>query len=117
MASLSRILAPVEFSPRCRGAVQYAEALACHFQSEIILLHAVLPPLANYSSFEAMAYTSAEDLAQGIAVQRKLDLDALPCEAQRGVRRIVMIGDPARTICDVAASENCDLIVMPTHGY
>jgi nucleotide-binding universal stress UspA family protein len=117
MASLSRILAPVEFSPRCRGAVQYAEALACHFQAEIILLHVVLPPLASYSSFEAMAYSSAADLAQEIAAQRNLDLAEFPCKAPHGVRRLVMVGDPARVICDVAATENCDMIVMPTHGY
>jgi nucleotide-binding universal stress UspA family protein len=117
MASLSRILVPVEFSPRCRGAVQYAEALACHFRSEIVLLHAVLPPLANYSSFEAMAYSSAADLAQEIAARRTADLDALPCKAPGGVRRMVVVGDPARTITDLAAAETCDLIVMPTHGY
>src|SRR5664279_2224495 len=69
MPSLSRILVPVEFSPRCRGAVQYAEALACHFHSEVVLLHVVLPPLANFSSFEAMAYANAEELAREIAVQ------------------------------------------------
>ncbi|MCU1236427.1 MAG: UspA domain protein [Candidatus Solibacter sp.] len=117
MASLSRILVPVEFSPRCRGAVQYAEALACHFHAEIILLHAVLPPLANYSSFEAMAYSSADEFAEEVAAQRVLDLDAVTCKAPGGVRTMVVIGDPARTICETAAAEKCDLIVMPTHGY
>jgi nucleotide-binding universal stress UspA family protein len=117
MPSLNRILAPVEFSPRCRGAVQYAEALACHFHAEIILLHVVLPPLANYSSFEAMAYSSAADLAQEVAAQRKLDLAAFPCNAPHGVRSLVVVGDPARVICETAATERCDLIVMPTHGY
>lgn len=67
MPKLSRILVPVEFSPRCRGAVQYAEALCCHFHCEIVLLHVVIPPLANFSSFEAMAYTSAGDLTREIA--------------------------------------------------
>jgi len=117
MATLSRILAPVEFSPRCRGAVQYAEALACHFQGEIILLHVVAPPLANYSSFEAMAYSSAVELAQEVAAHRAEELAPFPCKAPKGVRRLVRVGDPARTICEIAASEQCDLIVMPTHGY
>ncbi len=118
MASLSRILVPVEFSPRCRGAVQYAEALACHFHAEIILLHVVLPPLANYSSFEAMAYSSATDLAQEVATECAADLGALPCKAPGGVRHMVVIGDPAVVICGaVAKTEKCSLIVMPTHGY
>lgn len=119
MPSLSRILVPVEFSPRCRGAVQYAEALSCHFHCEIVLLHVVMPPLANFSSFEAMAYTSAGDLACEIAEQRTADLETFPCSAppDAGVRRVVLEGDPTQTIVQFAASENCDLIVMPTHGY
>jgi nucleotide-binding universal stress UspA family protein len=117
MAKLSRILVPVEFSPRCQGAAQYAEALACHFNGEIILLHVVLPPLANYSSFEAMAYSSAVDLAEEVAKQRRGELSSFPCKAPGGVRNVVMIGDPARLICEIARDEKCDLIVMPTHGY
>ena len=119
MPSLSRILVPVEFSPRCRGAVQYAEALSCHFHCEIVLLHVVIPPLANFSSFEAMAYTSAGDLAREIAEQRSVDLAAFPCSAppDAGVRRVVLEGDPTQTIVEFASAEKCDLIVMPTHGY
>jgi len=119
MARLSRILVPVEFSPRCGGAVQYAEALSCHFHSEIVLLHVVIPPLASFSSLEAMAYSSASDLARELAVSRTQDLEAFPCSPPNGtpVRRTVLEGDPARTIVDYAESERCDLIVMPTHGY
>ena len=84
MPSLSRILVPVEFSPRCRGAVQYAEALSCHFHCEIVLLHVVMPPLANYTSFEAMAYSSAADLAREIAELRTADESRL---ANRSVSR------------------------------
>jgi nucleotide-binding universal stress UspA family protein len=99
--------------------VQYAEALACHFHCEIVLLHVVLPPLANFSSFEAMAYANADDLAREIAAQRAVELEAFPCSAPAGasVRRVVLEGDPAQTIVEFASSEKCDLIVMPTHGY
>src|ERR1022692_4854370 len=118
MPKLSRILVPVEFSPRCRGAVQYAEALSCHFHCEIVLLHVVIPPLANFSSFEAMAYTNAEDLAREIALQRTADLEAFSCTAPADavVRRVVLEGDPTQTIVEFASSGNCDLIVMPPHG-
>jgi hypothetical protein len=64
--------------------VQYAEALSCHFHSEIVLLHVVMPPLANYTSFEAMAYSSAADLAREIAVQRTADLETFPCSTPEG---------------------------------
>ena len=119
MPGISRILVPVEFSPRCRGAAQYAEALSCHFHCEIVLLHVVMPPLANFTSFEAMAYTSAGDLAREIAEQRMIDLEAFPCSVppDAHVRRVVVEGDPTQTIVEYACAEKCDLIVMPTHGY
>ncbi|HTS61907.1 MAG TPA: universal stress protein [Candidatus Acidoferrales bacterium] len=119
MVKLSRILVPVEFSPRCAGAVQYAEALAGHFHSEIVLLHVVIPPMASFSSLEAMAYSSASDLARELFTVRTNDLAAVPCAVPNGsaVRRVVLEGDPARVIAEYAKSEHCDLIVMPTHGY
>ena len=119
MPRLNRLLVPVEFSPRCQGAVQYAEALSCHFHCEIVLLHVVIPPLASFSSFEAMAYTSAGDLAREIAEQRTMELQKFPCSvpADCCVRRLVLEGDPTETIVDFAAREKCNLIVMPTRGY
>ena len=62
MSLVSRILVPVEFSPRCRGAAQYAEALASHFRCEIVLLHVVMPLAHVYGTPEALAYSSASDL-------------------------------------------------------
>jgi nucleotide-binding universal stress UspA family protein len=119
MIKLAKILAPVEFSPRCHGAVQYAEALACRFQGGIVLLHVVTPPWASYGSMEGMAYSMAPELARQWHEQRSKDLDEFRCEAPTGrpVERVVMEGDPARAIVDYAAAHHCDLIVMPTHGY
>src|SRR6266496_52985 len=116
MPRLNRILVPVEFSPRCLGAVQYAEALSSHFHSEIVLLHVVIPPMANFSSFEAMAYSSAGDLAREIVEQRTSELDNFPCTVPPDcpVRRLVLEGDPTETIVEFASREKCDLIVMPT---
>jgi nucleotide-binding universal stress UspA family protein len=117
MLNLSRILAPVEFSPRCHGGVLYAQALAARFRSEIVLLHVVVPPTNSFSALEAMAYSSAAELARELYAERTASLAEFPCEAPAGVRRMVIEGDPARTITGYAASERCDLIVMPTHGY
>jgi nucleotide-binding universal stress UspA family protein len=117
MLNLSRILVPVEFSPRCQGGVLYAQALAARFRSEIVLLHVVAPPTNNFSALEAMAYSSGAELARELYIERTASLAGFPCEAPGGVRRMVIEGDPARAITGYAASEHCDLIVMPTHGY
>src|ERR1022692_5078868 len=52
-------------------------------------------------------------------MRRTADLEAFSCTApaDAAVRRVVLEGDPTQTVVQFASSENCDLIVMPTHGY
>ena len=119
MAWLSGILAPVAFSPRCRGAVQYAETLACHFQSELILLHVVPPVIGVFSSPEAAAYSEAAELTEERIAQRKIDLGTY-LEGQCPdvpVTREVVGGDPAHEIVACARGHDVGLIVIATHGY
>jgi nucleotide-binding universal stress UspA family protein len=119
MAKPFRILAPVEFSPRCQGAVQYTEALARHFPCEIVLLHVIPPPIAYFGAADSASYYTSDEFAHELEVARTAGLDAFPCHAglDAQVRRLVLHGDPATTIVETAAAEQCDLIVMPTHGY
>ncbi|MDE3167745.1 MAG: universal stress protein [Acidobacteriota bacterium] len=119
MAQLSRVLVPVEFSPRCRGAVQYAEALARHFGGEIVLLHVIPPPVAYFGSVDSASWYTSAEFERDIEAERTGELDAFPCAAGDGVtvRRLVRKGDPAQVIVEAAAAEHCDLIVLPTHGY
>jgi nucleotide-binding universal stress UspA family protein len=116
MLTFSRILAPIAFSARCQGAVQYAEALACHFHSDLILLH-VVTPVQTYGFPDAMAV--APELLDDVLVQSKAMLESFPGEGLQGitVKRVVLEGDPGREIVQYAKETNCDLIVMPTHGY
>jgi nucleotide-binding universal stress UspA family protein len=119
MANLSRILVPVEFSPRCQGAVQYAEALARQFRSEIVLLHVISPPMVYFGSFDSASWYTSEEFALDLETSRTKNLEEFPCHPAEGcaVRRMVKRGDPAKTIVEVAAADRADLIVMPTHGY
>jgi nucleotide-binding universal stress UspA family protein len=119
MAWLSKVLAPVDFSPRCRGAMRYAETLACHFHSELILLHVVPPPLGCFTALEAPAYANAAELSQETLEERTVDLDKYPegaCPDVPMARRVVF-GDPAHEIVEMAREDPIDLIVMATHGY
>jgi nucleotide-binding universal stress UspA family protein len=116
MAAFSRILAPIAFSARCEGAAQYAEALACHFHSELVLLHVVMPVQA-YALPEAMAVTP--EVMDEALEQAKRQLAQFLAEGLKGinVKREVVEGDPASEIVEYAREGNFDLIVMPTHGY
>jgi len=118
MAMLSRILVPVVFSARCQDATRYAAALACRFHCELDLLHVFVQPWAAFSAAEGYATPPPFDLESTLA-QVHAELDEFLRDELRGitVRREVGEGDPARAIAEFACTEQCDLIVMPTHGY
>lgn len=119
MPVLSRILEPVEFSPRSKGAAHYVEALACHFHSEILMLHVVAPPHGVYAPPETLSFTVAQEAVEELVVQRRAALETFLLDELKDlpVRRRVVRGDPARQIVTVAEEERCDLIVMASHSY
>jgi nucleotide-binding universal stress UspA family protein len=99
MLTLPRIIAPVDFSePSRRGAI-FAARLACHFHSELTLLHVL----------ERCGHELTES---------EFNEWPLPYEfREMDVRRVMLSGDPAGSIVNFAHSGHASLIVIPTHGY
>jgi nucleotide-binding universal stress UspA family protein len=118
MRSLAKILLPVDFSERSAGAARYARMLACHFKSELTLLHVLTPPHYEFGALE-IGGSMLTELYATRTVQVRKDLDEFLASELPGlnVRRVVLEGDPARRIVEYAHSEQMGLIVMPTHGY
>ena len=118
MLSLPRIIAPVDFSERSPGAARYAGRLACHFHSELALLHVL-----DLSAYEVSAYEFTGPVVAALPVERRSGAESLLANFLPGefrnmnVRRIVLSGDPASEIVEFAHSERASLIVIPTHGY
>jgi nucleotide-binding universal stress UspA family protein len=117
MNSLTKILLPVDFSERSALAVHYARDLALHFRSELILAH-VLPPLHSEFGIEITG-SMLVDVYRSRTDQAERDLNAFELDALTGlsVRRVLLHGDPASKIVELAHQERVDLIAMPTHGY
>ena len=118
MLSLPKILAPVDFSERSPGAAHFAGAMACHFKSELTLLHVVEMPSYAWANLEFGGPLLSELPAQREAEARKA-LEAFLADRFRNmkVKRLVRSGDPAHEIVEYAHAENTGLIVLPTHGY
>ena len=118
MRSFSKILLPVDFSERSTGAARYAQALALHFQAELVLLHVLTPPSHEFGALE-IAGSMLDELYRNRAAQASQELDRFLTPEPPGlkVRRIVFEGDPAKTIVALAHDEGVDIITMPTHGY
>src|SRR5579871_5116954 len=101
-----KILFPVDFSDRCTDAARMVETFAGHFQSELTILHVVEP--LTYNDLPVDAGEMDEEQLQTYLVKELKHFD---------VRRLLLRGDPAKQIIELASSEHFDLIMMPTHGY
>ena len=118
MFSVNKLLLPVDFSERCLSAARHTvPTMARHFGAEVTVLH-VLAPYVEFGLGEPGMIPTIESTAARKAEKRR-NLDLFLAEELGGsrVKRILIEGDPARTIVEYAHSENSDLIVMPTHGY
>jgi nucleotide-binding universal stress UspA family protein len=115
--SLSRILAPTDFSACATGAVEYAKVLARRFGAGITLLHAAPPrpafeplPLTGMSFVDPFADEEAR-AASTLAAYRADVLADFP--ESEGV---LATGSPEEAILANSRSAGSDMIVMGTHG-
>jgi nucleotide-binding universal stress UspA family protein len=104
MFQLRRILFPVDFSSRCRGAAAYVEALVGRFDAELILLHVI----------EATYNSSLEDLH--VSQLERLDTFFGQDLKHLRVKKLVDHGEAAQKIIKCAAASHADLIMIPTQG-
>lgn len=111
-----KILFPVDFSPRCNQAAAYMAGIAEKFNSQVTLLHAV----GVYDGFrgadiDGYAYVQWQDW-----MRKKCETDIAaygrPCLDRFVTDRVVEDGEAGEVICDYAAENKFDLIMMPTHG-
>jgi nucleotide-binding universal stress UspA family protein len=102
---IKKILFPVDFSDRSRGATNFVEEFVGRLQAELTLLHVVTPN----------TYNDTMDKAS----DRRIQLDSfLPADFDYfNVKRVLLHGDPALQIVDHARAEGSDLIMLSTHGY
>lgn len=117
MFPLGKILLPLDFSERCVGATRYAEALALHFGSEIVIVHVLEPLRFDFATIEGG--TPPGELLNNLQVQAQAQLDSFSCRGMERVRtrKVLLEGDPALKIVEYAREQKIDLIAMPTHGY
>jgi universal stress protein A len=107
MQSISRILCPVDFSESSARAIVLAETLARGLSAEIVLFH-VFDTAQDYTKAGQTHPVDAH-------LQEKLDT-VLVGVNDIPIRRCMHIGPAGEAICWFAESEQCDMIVMGTHG-
>jgi nucleotide-binding universal stress UspA family protein len=107
MAMIKRILAPTDFSELSAKGARYASQLAKELGSELIVMNIVPLDESNFASKREID-------------QHKLELDEFlvdrDVKPDLNLRKLVEPGVPSGAIIAFAERENCDLIVMSSHG-
>jgi nucleotide-binding universal stress UspA family protein len=119
MRDLARILLPIDFSERSAGVARYAKSLAAHFGSELTIVHVLTPLQYEYGALE-IGGSMLTELYRSRSEQAARELESFLADELPGpeVRRLVLEGDPAAKIVELAhRAPDQTVIIMPTHGY
>jgi len=111
-----KILIPVDFSSVTEPAVHHGCALAKNLNAAVVLL-TVVDDTFPYPELFSID-TPNEDFYRTLRDKALASMDTLLAKHGAGLAadRVVTRGKPVQAICDFAASEKVDLIVMSTHG-
>jgi nucleotide-binding universal stress UspA family protein len=115
-SQIKKILAPTDFSDCGRAAVDHAIDLARALGAEVHLLHVC--PLLMYAIGPDVV-PDDPDFERKLKAGLQEKLHALAEElGDRGVpiHTLMVDGNPAHEVAEVAAREGFDLVVMSTHG-
>lgn len=118
MPNIKTILLPVDFPNTSLRVVHQAATLAHHFHSEIVMLHvataqshaAGVPEGADLAGWDLLAETIKE-------AQKNRGQSLEPALEGLAIRSLLIEGEPARAILQIAQAEHADLIMMPSHGH
>lgn len=110
------ILVPVDGSDTCSHVFAKASALHSKFGSTIILLHVdestIIQNYVNYPVQNLNIAIDGSERSAEILKSAKEKLDV----TEDHIREVVLTGEPASAILDVATQEGADLILICTHG-
>ena len=120
LLEIKKILVPVDFSGRSAAAAEHAVVMANRFGSDLIFAHVIPLSPYHYGAFESGLYVGAawpSESEMEATLQRRMSEFVKQVSSGRPVEELVLTGDPAKKIEELAQSSNADLIVLPTHGY
>jgi nucleotide-binding universal stress UspA family protein len=117
MATIARILCPIDFSDFSRRALDYAVALARWYRASLTALYVHQPPLPTFGPLASLAPVEPIPLSPiDLDLVRRYIAAFIPHHGPTAVaiEPRAAEGDPAREI--LAEAQSADLIVMGTHG-
>jgi len=114
---IKNILCAVDFSVCSNKALQFAQDLSEKNSSGLLVAH-IISSLKLDKSFAGFRNLSEEDRKnyRDHAIQEAEKAISSPANACRGTERIIKTGVPYKTISEIAAARDTDLIVIGAQG-
>lgn len=118
MLPIRKIFCPTDFSEPSYKALSVADEMALHFSAQLVLIHVVKPIAVNPvhvdpTGFNLPQYEKEREASSRMAIQQVSEARVsqyVDCET------MVVLGDPAYKIVELASDEDADIIVIATHG-
>jgi nucleotide-binding universal stress UspA family protein len=112
---IQKILFPVDFSASCVAMAAYVKRAAAIFGAKVTLVHGC--DLNSLYGLELYARPASEIAEEHWNLAREKLESFLASEfPAAGNRRVLLAGDAATMISEIAKKEKYDLILMPTHA-
>jgi nucleotide-binding universal stress UspA family protein len=115
MTTIQNIMFPVDFSPSCAAMAAYVKRAAAIFGARVTLVHVF--DLYSHDGFQLYVRPLSEvaEEQQNLA-REKLDSFLNSEFPVRECPRILLSGDAATQITQLARTNRFDLLIMPTHA-
>lgn len=116
MIQVNKILCAVDFSEHSPRVAMYAQELAKCLTAEVVVFYSA-PTLENYSGFDVPA-SKLNALIGDVVVGAEKTMHEFVEEhfSDVPVKGLVQTGYPSEAIIAAVKEEDCDLVVIGTHG-
>jgi len=113
---MKNILVPIDFSIASHAASEYAAGLARAFDAKVILINAIVPPVAIDDVAAASLLMSEAELIEGNKNLMSKVEERISKKYAVKIETIIREAFPPDFILDMAASKHADVIVMGMKG-
>ena len=113
----SKIVVPLDGSALAEQALPYAVKLATRLNGSLLLMRAIdLPPLVSDTPDHELQYIETAENYLDEVSKTISDPTVEPHIEKERVQTLVVYGEKAKEIAEIAPFEKADLVVMTTHG-
>ncbi len=114
MLAINQILVPLDFSQRSIAVAEHGVVMARRFDAQLMFVY-VIPPYEAHAGNGDVLWHAEQDV-EAISRER---MGQLVSQVSGGlpIETVILEGDPAKHIEEMARQRGVDLVMLPTHGY